>query len=152
MSVIMDRTVGLMEIITGVERRRRWRDEDKLRIVAEAEAPGAVLVAVARRHEVSRGQLFEWRRQVRRGELVAAPMVPEFMPVRVMAPSESMALHPGEPGAVPAGAGREAASRPRSPPSSSGRIEIVLPDGTCVRVDDSVGLTALRRVMTVVRA
>ncbi len=26
-----------MEIITGVERRRRWRPEDKLRIVAEAE-------------------------------------------------------------------------------------------------------------------
>ncbi|HYI84129.1 MAG TPA: hypothetical protein VEX11_13070 [Acetobacteraceae bacterium] len=26
-----------MEIITGVERRRRWRTEDKLRIVAEAE-------------------------------------------------------------------------------------------------------------------
>ena len=28
-----------MEIITGVERRRRWRVEDKLRIVAEAESP-----------------------------------------------------------------------------------------------------------------
>jgi hypothetical protein len=30
-----------MEIITGVERRRHWRTEDKLRIVAEAERPGA---------------------------------------------------------------------------------------------------------------
>ncbi|WP_420914304.1 hypothetical protein [Acidiphilium multivorum] len=38
---------GRMEIITGVERRRRWRDEDKLRIVAEAEAPGAVLLLQA---------------------------------------------------------------------------------------------------------
>ena len=46
-----------MEIITGAERRRRWRDEDKLRIVAEAEAPGAVFALVARRHEISRGQL-----------------------------------------------------------------------------------------------
>ena len=150
MSVIMDGTVGRMEIITGVERRRRWRDEDKLRIVAEAEAPGAVLVAVARRHEVSRGQLFEWRRQVRRGELVAAPMVPEFMPVRVMAPSASVTPRLGEPMAASAGAGREAATHRRPPPS--GKIEIVLPDGTCVRVDENVGLTALRRVMTVVRA
>ena len=74
-----------MEIITGVERRRRWRDEDKLRIVAEAEAPGAVFALVARRHEISRGQLWKWRGQVRRGELVPVPMVPEFIPVRVMA-------------------------------------------------------------------
>ena len=78
----MSGAVGRMEIITGVERRRRWQDEDKLRVVAAAEAPGAVLVAVAGRHEVSRGQLFQWRRQVRRGELAAAPIVPEFMPVR----------------------------------------------------------------------
>jgi len=37
-----------MEIITGVERRRRWRVEEKLRIVAECERPGACLAAVAR--------------------------------------------------------------------------------------------------------
>jgi len=41
-----------MEIITGVERRRRWRCEEKLRIVAEVERPGASFNDVARRHEV----------------------------------------------------------------------------------------------------
>jgi transposase len=141
-----------MEIISGVERRRRWRDEDKLRIVAEAETPGAVLAAVARRHEVSRGQLFEWRRQVRRGELVAAPMVPEFMPVRVLAPPAIATPHADKQAAAAPATGREAASRTRSPPLPPARIEIVLPDGTCVRVDDGVGLMALRRVMMVVRA
>jgi transposase len=30
-----------MEIITGVERRRRWWDEEKLWILAELEEPGA---------------------------------------------------------------------------------------------------------------
>jgi transposase len=55
-----------MEIITGVERRRRWRFEEKLRIVAECEQPGAGLAAVARRHDVSSGLLWNWRRQVRR--------------------------------------------------------------------------------------
>ena len=60
-----------MEIITGVERRRHWRTEDKLRIVAEAERPGARFVDVARRHEVSRGLLRQWRDQARRGVLVA---------------------------------------------------------------------------------
>ena len=44
-----------MEIITGVERRRRWRVEEKLRIVAECECPGACLAAVARLHDVSAG-------------------------------------------------------------------------------------------------
>ena len=43
-----------MEIITGVERRRRWRLEEKLRMVAEVEQPGASFADVARRHEVSR--------------------------------------------------------------------------------------------------
>jgi transposase len=60
-----------MEIITGVERRRRWRLEEKLRIVAEAEQLGASFAAVARRHEVSRGLLWTWRRQVRDGVLAS---------------------------------------------------------------------------------
>ena len=50
-----------MEIITGIERRRRWRLEDKLRIVADAQRPGACFADVARRHEVSRGLLWSWR-------------------------------------------------------------------------------------------
>jgi transposase len=73
-----------MEIISGVERHRRRRLEDKLRIVTEAEAPGAVFALVARRHEVSRGQLWKWRTQVRSGELSAVQPVPEFIPVRMM--------------------------------------------------------------------
>ena len=32
---------GRIEIITGRERRRRWSVAEKLRIVAESEAPGA---------------------------------------------------------------------------------------------------------------
>ncbi len=41
-----------MEIITGVERRRRWRCEEKLRIVAEVERPWGV---VQRRSTPARG-------------------------------------------------------------------------------------------------
>lgn len=35
-----------MEIISGVERRRRWRVEEKLRIVALVEQPGACFVDI----------------------------------------------------------------------------------------------------------
>jgi transposase len=140
-----------MEIITGAERRRRWRDEDKLRIVAEAEVPGAIFALIARRHDVSRGQLWKWRGQVRRGELRAVPMVPEFIPVRVTANAAlSMPRTAGRSASVN-DAGSDPALQPRPVRSSASRIEIVLPDGTCVRVDDGVGVAALRRVMTAVR-
>ena len=62
-----------MEIITGVERRRRWSAAEKLRIVAETEQPGAGIAGIARRYEISRGLLWNWRSQVRRGVLRADP-------------------------------------------------------------------------------
>jgi transposase len=71
-----------VEIITGVERRRHWRSDEKLRIVAEVEQPGACFAEVARRYDVSRGLLWNWRRLVRRGALAAAEL--QFLPVQVM--------------------------------------------------------------------
>jgi len=135
-----------MEIITGVERRRRWRLEDKLRIVAEAERPGAVLSLVARRHEVSRGLLCQWRDQVRRGVL-ATPQPAVFLPVHVTS------SEPRRPEAMlrPAAAVLPAAARPVDAATTPGRIEIALPDGTLVRVEGEVSVTALRRVLAVLR-
>ena len=127
--------IGGTEIITGVERRRRWRLEEKLRIVAEAEQLGASFAAVARRHEVSRGLLWTWRRQVRAGVLASEPM-PMFLPVQMVPDTR---LLDGRSGA------------PKGAPADSGRIEIALPDGTYIRVGANVGLPALRRVMMAVR-
>ena len=56
-----------LEIISGVERRRRWSVADKLRIVAEADEAGAKVAKVARRHEISRSILWTWRKQARAG-------------------------------------------------------------------------------------
>jgi transposase len=39
-------------VITGVERRRRYAIEDKLRLVEEAQRPGMSVSLVARRHGV----------------------------------------------------------------------------------------------------
>jgi deazaflavin-dependent oxidoreductase (nitroreductase family) len=41
-----------VKVITGVERHRRWSDEQKRAIVAESFAPGAVVSEVARRADV----------------------------------------------------------------------------------------------------
>ena len=46
-------------------------DEEKLRILAELDEPGAKFNDVARRHDVSRGLLWQWRDAQRRGKLVA---------------------------------------------------------------------------------
>ena len=134
-----------MEIITGVERRRHWRLEDKLRIVAEAERPGARFVEVARRHEVSRSLLWSWRDQVRRGVLLPEP-VPVFVPLRVTA-------DPSEPEPVTAAAPAPPSTPPRPDgDAGAGRVEIALPDGTVVRVGEGIGSAALRRVLAALRA
>jgi transposase len=72
-----------MEIITGVERRRRWRVEDKLRIVAETEQAGACCAEIARRYQISRGLLRNWRSKVRHGAL-ARLSAPSFLSVQVI--------------------------------------------------------------------
>ena len=57
--------MGQVHILTGVERRRRWTVEEKRAIVAAAFAPGAVVADVARRADISSGQIYRWRQQFR---------------------------------------------------------------------------------------
>ena len=54
-----------VEVITGVERRRDWTDEEKLAIVAESCENGVVISDVARRHGLRPQQLFTWRNEFR---------------------------------------------------------------------------------------
>ena len=131
-----------MEIITGVERRRQWRDEEKLRILAEAEQPGVKFSEVARRHDISRGLLWQWRDAQRRGRLVAE--TPAFLPLQVVpelaAPEPPGGSHP-PPSAAP----------PNLDGEPDERIEIVLPDGTAVRVAATITAATLRRVLAALR-
>jgi transposase len=129
-----------MEIISGVERRRRWRVEDKLRILAEIEG-GASLTEVARRHDVSRGLIWQWRDAQRRGRLLEETS--SFVPVRVLPELSAPDLE--------CAAGPVLATPPDVGGASDERIEIVLPDGTAVRVSEAVGASALRRVLAALR-
>ena len=47
---IKDEPFRRIEVITGVERRRRWSEQDKARIVAESLKPGVIVAEVARRY------------------------------------------------------------------------------------------------------
>lgn len=65
-----------MTIMAGPERRRRWSDEQRERILAEAFQSGARVCDVARRHDVARGLIYQWRRAaLRQAEPVLVPVV-----------------------------------------------------------------------------
>jgi transposase len=112
--------VERLEVVdTG--RRRRWSEEEKLRIVAESLSGPRLVSATARRHGISTSLLFTWRRaycesmsQPADGGFVPAVVVPDVRP------------------AVPAG---------------SGRIEIVLANRRRVIVDSGVDIAVLSKLV-----
>lgn len=46
------------EVLSGVQRRRRWTPEEKVQIVEKTYLPGMSVSLVARRHGIGAGQLF----------------------------------------------------------------------------------------------
>ena len=55
--------------VTDTGRRRRWTDDEKVRIVEESHRDGETVAEVARRHEISRSQLYDWRYRYKHGLL-----------------------------------------------------------------------------------
>jgi transposase len=53
-----------VEVITSVQRRRRWSRAEKERIVAATMEPGAVASEIARKAGIHTSQLFRWRQQL----------------------------------------------------------------------------------------
>ena len=112
--------------------RRRWSRSVKRAIVEASLAPGVVVSALCRQHEISSGQLSTWRRQYRDGDLAeAVPLVPGFARALVsgMAPAPVSA----------------------AVPTAVETIEIALPDGVVLRVGAGVDQAALSRVLAALR-
>jgi len=121
---------SLVEVVTRGEPRRRWSEEDRARILAEAMAPGAIASHVARRFGVSTGQFYTWRKaMLLRSAPVGVPPVSakaDFAEVRLSPPPE-----PSPPSQIP----------------PTGMMEITLPGGAMIRVDAAVDSAALGRVL-----
>src|SRR5271170_5813312 len=64
--------MGRMTLITGDERRRRWSEEDRSRILSEIEAPGAVVAEVARRADICTSLIYKSRREARKSASAGA--------------------------------------------------------------------------------
>jgi transposase len=85
------------EVITGERRRRYWSLDEKLAIVAESFSAPSSISEVARRHQLNRNQLFQWRSQFRRGELGGSE-VRSFVPVTISEAGSREVTSPSEPG------------------------------------------------------
>jgi transposase len=120
-----------IEVMTGIERRRRWSWDQKRAIVEESLAPHASAAAIARRHGIGTGQLYTWRRQLLKCQLADTPRFARVEvaaePPRLIGPIASSGV------------------------ATAGTIEIRFADGTSVRVNADVDEPALRRVLGVLR-
>jgi transposase len=130
-------TLSRVEVITSVERRRRWPRAEKERLVALSLAPGTSASQIARSAGLHVSQLFRWRKQL--CERIA-PEAPVFLPVRIDTPADE-----------PAACAPDAPPRKR-PSRRAGRIEIELVSGDRVHVEGTVDSRALREVVAALRA
>jgi transposase len=121
-----------IELITRAEPRRRWSLEQKQSIAAESLVVGASPIAVARRHGISSGLLYTWRKAL----VAAQPSIARFARVEISGDARTVGATTKAPPLLP-------------PPPTAGMVEIVLPNRTTVRVEAQIDPRALRRVLSV---
>ena len=124
-------TKAQVEVITSVERRRRWSRAEKERIVAAAIEPGAVASEVARAAGIHASQLFRWRQQL----CGPAPTAPTFSAVTV-------APEPGAASSLELPAPQEAIDRGVGTAEATAAM-IPIPSG--VRIWLATGQTDMRK-------
>lgn len=124
----------VQEIISVVERRRRWSTEDRVRILEEASRPGVVIASVLAKYQVSGSQFYRWRKQAREGLMPGVSVMEDapagFAPVMIAAPADDPA--------------------PLLPGMRKASLEIALPNGRSLKVDEAIDPVVLERLLAVV--
>ena len=126
------------EVITTVQRRRRWSTEEKIAILDAAFRRGGSVAAAADRFEVSRALIYLWRKQVRSGAMPGVTLneggAAAFVPV---------ALLDDAPGAV-----ARRAERPHQERRRAGMVEVRLLNGRIVKAEESIAPDVLAAIVT----
>lgn len=147
-----------IEVITGVERRRRYSDAERAAVLAKCDEPGSTIVGVGKMLGISPSLIHTWKRMRREAERIASePM--QFIPYgsvpEVPSPSAlttvtsaPVAGPPSPPPMVPTLA--EELVRP-FPGARPGAIDIDLRNGIRLAVDSYVNEKALARVLRALR-
>ena len=119
--------------VLGVERRRRWSDATKASILSEVGVDGWTVSDVARRHDLTRQHLYQWRRDLRQkgvwpGRGGDAFVAVELLPV----PADACAPAAGE--------------------ASMSEVTIILGNGRQLRCRETIGDAELSRLLRVLEA
>ncbi len=146
--------MGRMEVITGVERRRRYSDEERAAVLAQCDELGATVVGVSRRLGISASLIHGWRKTRREAQRIASEPL-QFIPYGMVTDSA-----PAEPGTALTAAMPTPAPAKPSPPAAPaedlvrahpgtrpGSIDIDLASGVRLSVDSYVNEKALARVL-----
>ena len=115
--------------VLGIERRRRWSDEEKLAIVSSVDIEGATVMQVAQRHEVSRQQVYAWRHELKKKGLWSPDGGAIFLPIDFLVIAETP---------------REREPVPSVP------VELRLENGRCLRFDSAMDAAVLIRLIRAV--
>ncbi|EMD81576.1 MULTISPECIES: IS66-like element accessory protein TnpA [Sphingomonadales] len=121
--------MGQITVMAGPERRRRWSEEERLDILAEAFAPGACVADVSRRRDVSTSLIYTWRRKLQeQAEAASLPVPKVTFAQAVLADDEQPADH--DPCAA---------------------ITVELGEGCCVRISSSASATLVSATLKALR-
>jgi transposase len=118
-----------------VERRRFWRDDDKLEIVMSVGVGGATVTQVAQRHEVTRQQIYAWRHELKKKGLWSPDAGALFFSLD-----------------MPVAAGVPVAHAPVAQLPPPVAVELRLRSGRCLRFDSTMDPGALTQLIRAVDA
>lgn len=124
-----------IEVITSVERRRRWSREDKERLVAACFEPDAVISEIGRADGIDVNQSFRWRKELCRLNEPQTERGTLLVPVIVCEANSSVSPIQPEPPTTP---------HPRRKRSD---VTIELGQGKSVRVDSDIDTEALGHIL-----
>lgn len=116
--------------VLGLERRRRWRDEDKVRIVGSVGVGGVTVTQLAHHHEVTRQQIYAWRHELKKKGLLPPSRGMVFLPV------DFSNLQNGSAG--------------KAMPVAPALVEVRLQNGRSVHFDSTMDAAVLARLIQVV--
>lgn len=120
--------------VLGRERRRRWRDEDKLAIILAVGVDGATVTSVAQRHEITRQQIYTWRHEIKMKGLLVPSAGAVFLPVDTSSLQVGPSRHQDD------------------APVTSVVIELRLSNGRSLRFESNLDADTLARLIRVVEA
>jgi transposase len=121
--------------ILGLERRRIWRDEDKLEIVMSVGIDGATVTQAAQRHEVTRQQIYAWRHELKKKGLWSPDAGALFFPLD-----------------MPIAAGVPVAQPPVAEASPPVAVELRLRGGRSLHFESTINPAALSALIRAVDA